>query len=112
MSVCWPLRTLPILNSYLLPTEPTSKLHSNLKITVHCLEHLRQTASCRGDISVIPYKWVYLNDSVDLGFIGPTQADAEAMHRCINWDRLHAWAKERRVDLWNYRELLVNDWVE
>lgn len=91
-----------------------SKFEQNEKWfhVVHCLEHLRQTASCRGDISVIPYRWVYLNDSVDLGFIGPTQSDAEAMHRCVNWDRLHAWAKERRVDLWNYRQLLVNDWVE
>lgn len=81
-------------------------------MSVHCLEHLRQTASCRGDISVIPYRWVYLNDSVELGFVGPTQADAEATHRCVNWDRLHAWAKERRVDLLNYRDLLVNDWAE
>lgn len=62
---------------------------------------------CRGDISVIPYKWIYPNGNTsDAQPQGPTQVDEEAVHRCVRWDGLHDWALERRINLWEYSKLL------
>ncbi|KAM7190178.1 protein of unknown function (DUF3328) domain containing protein [Rhypophila sp. PSN 637] len=66
----------------------------------HCLEVLRQSSMCRGDVSVIPSVWEYnIRDGGDGSLLGPSIRDGRAVHRCVNWDRLHDWAKSRRVDL-------------
>ena len=60
----------------------------------HCIELLRQAAICKGDTSVTSFKWLRNNTSE------PTTKEG-VLHRCVNWDQLSGWARERRVDLFN-----------
>ncbi|KAI0518511.1 hypothetical protein F5B22DRAFT_644816 [Xylaria bambusicola] len=66
----------------------------------HCLEVIRLSTMCRGDISVIPSVWEYDNREGGSGaLLGPSIRDGRALHRCVKWDRLQSWAKSRRLDL-------------
>ncbi|KAI0448094.1 hypothetical protein F4803DRAFT_545613 [Xylaria telfairii] len=77
----------------------------------HCLEVVRLSSMCRGDISVIPSVWEYDTRVGGLGaLLGPSIRDGRASHRCVKWDRLQNWAKSRRLDLTD-KSLLLPDIV-
>ncbi|KAH0541627.1 hypothetical protein FGG08_003917 [Glutinoglossum americanum] len=56
----------------------------------HCLDFLRQSAMCHGDIGLITFQW------------SPTSLIPIAnatRHECINWKKLDAWTRARTVDM-------------
>ncbi|KAI1411313.1 hypothetical protein F5Y13DRAFT_191588 [Hypoxylon sp. FL1857] len=63
--------------------------------TEHCLEFMRQSAICHGDVTITPFRW--LRDSQGQ-IVGPTM-ETGAVHKCAKWDILAAWAKARAVSL-------------
>ncbi|THC91029.1 hypothetical protein EYZ11_009511 [Aspergillus tanneri] len=69
----------------------TRKQHAIMKIHAHhCLNILRQSAMCHGDVGLITYNW---NPDV-------LKPDATAtMHQCANWDRITEWARARAVNI-------------
>jgi len=69
-------------------------------VVAHCLELLRQSAVCKGDISVTAFKWLKQGSLIE-----PTTREGTP-HQCVDWDRLSGWAKARSVDLFD-PELLV-----
>ncbi|THC91034.1 hypothetical protein EYZ11_009516 [Aspergillus tanneri] len=56
----------------------------------HCIDFLRQSAMCHGDIGLITYQW-------SPGSLLPI-ANATS-HQCVNWERLDQWTKSRTVDM-------------
>ena len=81
------------------PINPTNhpsfstSLEPNLSLTrklEHCLDFLRQSAMCHGDIGLITFEW------------SPTNRIPVAnatTHQCVNWDKLDQWTKDRTVDM-------------
>jgi hypothetical protein len=58
--------------------------------TEHCIDFLRQSAMCHGDVGLITFEW------------SPTNLIPIAngtSHQCVNWEKLDAWTKERSVDM-------------
>ncbi|KAK8147074.1 hypothetical protein G3M48_002199 [Beauveria asiatica] len=55
----------------------------------HCIDLLRQTLMCHGDISMHPFEWID-----GYRFPWPTE---QTEHQCRNWDKLVAWSKEHSV---------------
>lgn len=53
----------------------------------HCLGTLRQGVMCHGDVSVMPMIWGK-QSRIPLG-------DFSSPHQCVNFGKLHAWARER-----------------
>ena len=56
----------------------------------HCLDFLRQSAMCHGDIGLITFEW------------SPTNRIPVAnatTHQCVNWNKLDQWTKDRSVDM-------------
>ncbi|KAI8625555.1 hypothetical protein F5Y19DRAFT_479477 [Xylariaceae sp. FL1651] len=69
--------------------------HSHIE---HCLEALREAISCHSDVTVIPYYWLHDQNEPNRT-LGLTIRDDAPMHRCVQFDKVHTWAKSRRVDL-------------
>jgi hypothetical protein len=55
----------------------------------HCIDLLRQTIMCHGDISLHTYEWID-----DYRFPWPS---TRTEHQCRNWDRLIDWSRENYV---------------
>jgi hypothetical protein len=68
----------------------------------HCLEQIRQSAICHGDVNVIGFTW--LEDAQHDTLVPTMQFGSQ--HQCVNWDKLDRWAKARRLDLFD-EELLA-----
>ncbi|KAI1362291.1 hypothetical protein F5Y08DRAFT_341837 [Xylaria arbuscula] len=82
-------------HEYYYPNQTKAEHDEALGHVEHCLETLRLSAMCHGDITVRPFEW--LRD--DIGqVIGPT-VKAGALHQCVDWDKLSAWSLSRRLDL-------------
>lgn len=56
----------------------------------HCIDFLRQSAMCHGDVGLITYEWNPLN-RIPLANI--------TQHQCVDWTRLSGWMEERSVDM-------------
>ncbi|KAK1951989.1 hypothetical protein LY78DRAFT_731607 [Colletotrichum sublineola] len=50
----------------------------------HCIDYLRQSAECHGDVTPITFKW---QESV-----GRVVVAWKTTHTCRNFDRIHDWA--------------------
>jgi hypothetical protein len=57
----------------------------------HCVDYIRESLMCNFDTGLIPYNWV-------LNHNNPTP-NSNAMHKCVNWDRLQDWLKSRAVEI-------------
>ncbi|KAI1208031.1 uncharacterized protein F4807DRAFT_468908 [Annulohypoxylon truncatum] len=88
--------------NYYYPNMTTDEWHHQMGHIEHCLEQIRQSAICHGDVNVIPFSWLQ-DDEHQIPL--PTMQFG-SLHQCIKWDKLDAWAKERRLDLFD-KELLV-----
>lgn len=55
----------------------------------HCIDYIRQTLMCNFDPGIIPYYWVRQHDQ-------PTP-DGNTRHKCVDWDALQDWLRERSV---------------
>ncbi|KAI1148472.1 hypothetical protein F4825DRAFT_433881 [Nemania diffusa] len=63
--------------------------------TEHCLDFVRQSAVCHGDVSLAPYRWLQDHEG---HVIGPTM-EPGGIHKCVRWDSLSGWAEHRMVDI-------------
>ncbi|KAJ3578932.1 hypothetical protein NPX13_g1636 [Xylaria arbuscula] len=80
---------------YYYPNQTKAEYDEALGHVEHCLETLRLSAMCHGDITVRPFEW--LRD--DTGrVIGPT-VKSGALHQCVDWDRLSACKVNTNLDL-------------
>lgn len=55
----------------------------------HCLDMLRQSAMCHGDMTLVTYEWWD-----DLVF---PQHPENTPHLCVNWDRLRSWTVDHSI---------------
>lgn len=56
----------------------------------HCLNMLRKSAMCHGDVGLVTYSW------------DPTTLKPEATgtsHQCVVWDRITEWSRARAVNM-------------
>lgn len=59
---------------------------------------------------MIPSVWEFnTRDGGDGKLLGPSIRDGRAVHRCVKWDKLHDWAKSRRVDVSDENLLVLPD---
>ncbi|XWW97686.1 hypothetical protein V2A60_005672 [Cordyceps javanica] len=65
-----------------------NRLHNGKK--EHCLDFLRQSAMCHGDIGLITYIW---RQDSRLPVVNSTS------HQCVNWEKLYGWSRDRAVDM-------------
>lgn len=57
----------------------------------HCIDYLRQELMCNFDTGIFPFYWVNQHNR-------PTP-DASTLHKCVNWDNLQSWLKDKWVDV-------------
>jgi len=62
-----------------------NRLHSE-----HCLNHLRKSAMCHGDVGMVTYQW---------GNNSRKPLAAATSHQCIDWDTLADWTSQRTIDM-------------
>ena len=92
--------------SHYYPNLTDIPLERQLRHTDHCIEYLRETITCKPDLSLVTYRWI--NDTAQHpdapSEFYPTNFDA-GLHECANWDILNDWAGRRRFDLWDLEAL-------
>ena len=57
----------------------------------HCIEILRQSVMCRGDTTLITFRWGH---TVKL-----PQPDVTLEHTCVDWDSLMDWAGQHSINV-------------
>ncbi|PQE27647.1 Tat pathway signal sequence protein [Rutstroemia sp. NJR-2017a BBW] len=61
----------------------------------HCIEQIRQSLMCSGDLSILTYNWVKEERMPKPNF--------RTVHACQNWDHMVGWARKNSVeDLMKY----------
>ncbi|EEH37762.2 hypothetical protein PAAG_00683 [Paracoccidioides lutzii Pb01] len=65
--------------------EAIMKLHSH-----HCLNYLRKSAMCHGDVGIITYNWK--RDSLKPSATATT-------HQCADWSRITQWSSSRSINM-------------
>ncbi|ATY60788.1 tat pathway signal sequence [Cordyceps militaris] len=75
---------------YYFPDFTPHQLDMNRLHNEHCLDFLRQSAMCHGDIGLITYIW---RPDSRLPVVNSTS------HQCVNWEKLYAWSEDRAVDM-------------
>ncbi|CZR59326.1 uncharacterized protein PAC_09218 [Phialocephala subalpina] len=77
-------------HDHYFPDADNTEFEANRIHAEHCLNQLRATAMCHGDVGIVPYSWV--NDTL--------KPKAEAIsHQCIDFEKLTEWVDERTVDM-------------
>ena len=56
----------------------------------HCLNHLRKSAMCHGDVGMVTYRW---------GNNSRKPYASATKHQCIDWDTLADWTDKRTVNM-------------
>ncbi|KAI0126716.1 hypothetical protein BJ170DRAFT_629692 [Xylariales sp. AK1849] len=57
----------------------------------HCIENLRQSLLCQGDMSPYRYEWQPTNDM--------PKPFARMEHICVEWDKVMDWAEQRSFSI-------------
>ena len=57
----------------------------------HCVDYIRQSLMCNFDTGLVTYDWVLKHHN-------PTP-NSNARHKCVDWDKLQAWLKDRTVSM-------------
>ncbi|PPJ53115.1 hypothetical protein CBER1_11780 [Cercospora berteroae] len=70
----------------------------------HCIETLRQTLMCHGDISPLRYRINVLN-----GILGP---DLAGRHTCRNFSKILDWARSRFTPKPDCNEKVAPGWID
>ncbi|MCJ1268850.1 hypothetical protein MMC22_008738 [Lobaria immixta] len=55
----------------------------------HCVDYIRQYLMCKFDTTIMPFNWVRNHQN-------PTP-NGNTIHKCVNWDSLQKWLKNRAV---------------
>src|ERR1700761_5264505 len=58
----------------------------------HCLNHLRKSAVCHGDVGIVTYSW---------GNKTRKPLARATNHQCIDWDLLADWTQKRTIDMFS-----------
>ena len=79
-----------IFRDHYLQNETEDELVEYRAHVHHCLELLREAIMCRADTSLTSFRWMPSD---------PPHLTAEAVgwHRCVNWESLMVWVRERHV---------------
>ncbi|KAF2139772.1 uncharacterized protein K452DRAFT_352505 [Aplosporella prunicola CBS 121167] len=75
---------------YYWPDLDANQLEMNRLHNEHCIDFLRQSAMCHGDIGLITFEW---KESSRIPVANATT------HQCVNWDKLDRWTRARSVDM-------------
>ncbi|KAF2501409.1 hypothetical protein BU16DRAFT_451673 [Lophium mytilinum] len=59
----------------------------------HCVDSIRQSLMCSGDVTPLPWKWGK-NETDGTDLLHP---EAHVVHTCRDWTSLIQWAKDRKV---------------
>lgn len=78
------------LHNGMIKHHPSFVAGTRLTFTEHCLDFLRQSAMCHGDVGLITYIW--RSDSIQ-PVVNATS------HQCVNWEKLYGWSQDRAVDM-------------
>ncbi|KAI1424879.1 hypothetical protein F5Y12DRAFT_415923 [Xylaria sp. FL1777] len=90
-----------IYRDYYYPNITESEWVHRMGHVEHCLEQIRQSAICHGDVSIVPYSWIRDEEhQVDV-----PSMQLGSLHQCVKWDKIVEWAQNRRIDLFT-EELL------
>lgn len=57
----------------------------------HCVDYIRQSIMCQYDTGLVTYDWVLKHQN-------PTP-NSNAMHKCVDWDAVQEWLKQRAVQI-------------
>lgn len=57
--------------------------------TDHCLDMLRQSVMCSGDVQLLTMKWMKTVSIPTANFSMP--------HKCVNWAKLEEWTSSRKI---------------
>ncbi|KAI8962776.1 hypothetical protein F5Y11DRAFT_347130 [Daldinia sp. FL1419] len=80
---------------YYYPNQTDLEFQERFTHAEHCLELVRQTAICHGDVTPTLFKWLHNSEG---RAIEPTTKEG-ALHKCVKWDSISKWAISRRIDL-------------
>jgi hypothetical protein len=75
------------------------KLIGNVKHLNHCVNALRQSIMCHGDVSVLVWQWFEPPNELEDPFneLRPRHYPfTNVQHTCRNFDKISDWAKSRR----------------
>ncbi|TGO30050.1 hypothetical protein BPAE_0008g00420 [Botrytis paeoniae] len=67
--------------------------HTSMEVQAHrehCIEQIRQSLMCSGDLSILTYNWVKGERMPKPNF--------KTVHTCQNWDHVVGWARENSVE--------------
>ncbi|TQV91039.1 tat pathway signal sequence [Cordyceps javanica] len=95
LNVYHELHCLKRLHQYMYPDyyfgDLTAEQHEMNRLhNEHCIDFLRQSSMCHGDIGLITYEW---HDNSRIPVANAT------MHQCVNWQQLDDWTRARSVDM-------------
>ncbi|KAF5970473.1 hypothetical protein FBULB1_9670 [Fusarium bulbicola] len=74
---------------YYFPNITEEQKRANEYHNHHCLDMVRQSIMCQGDMQLLTMKWRQDGRIPTANFTSP--------HQCVNWDRLEEWATSRRI---------------
>ncbi|KAF4336149.1 hypothetical protein FBEOM_9992 [Fusarium beomiforme] len=74
---------------YYFPNITQEQKRANEYHNHHCLDMLRQSIMCQGDMQLLTMKWRPDGRIPTANFTSP--------HQCVNWDTLEKWASSRRI---------------
>ncbi|GAB1316879.1 Cyclochlorotine biosynthesis protein O [Madurella fahalii] len=57
----------------------------------HCVDYIRQSLMCHFDTGLVTYDWVRQHQN--------PSPNANAMHKCVDWDAAQQWLRERAVKI-------------
>lgn len=80
-----------LYRDHYFPDLTDEQRHLDDRHAAHCLNSLRQSIQCAGDVSLLTMKWVPYNREPTANFTGP--------HQCVNWDGIQDWAHDRVYDV-------------
>ncbi|KAG5914368.1 hypothetical protein E4U42_000525 [Claviceps africana] len=95
LNVYHELHCLKRLHQYMYPEYyfPNLTAHQhelNRLHNEHCIDFLRQSSMCHGDIGLITFEW---HDDSRIPVANATS------HQCVNWPKLDEWTRARSVDM-------------
>jgi len=79
-----------VYQEYYYPNLDDAQREENRLHSEHCINQLRKSAMCHGDVGMIPYSW---------GNNTRKPLAKSTAHQCIDWDSLADWTNERAIDM-------------
>lgn len=84
-----------------LVSSPENRNEGVIRLTSnadHCIDSLRRFLMCRADGAILTFDW--------LPNLPVPWANFEVQHECLDWEAVHAWSKERSIDIYDPKVLV------